>query len=284
MFSGCKENRYKFAKILTKQSFYDVEDCSCGKQVFKYQDTTKNIFIAKCSYVGNEYDTKNKKWIKAKKQPCDTFYVYHGTRPIFEEIKNCIVSNKKFIDPHKNLEEVLRSLFRFLLVSTHTTTLQEIDLLVKNKLKKEPRKIYYFPTVGHYMRESHRESYIDYRDRILSHPIIDLSIKIYKPKITFNNLPTIKKIEPVKIKSDFIDVSDIENTSDNDSDNDSDQESNSDSDNRGNSDYESIKNEYNDHEDPDDLDDLDDLEDPEDLYTDDFEDAGDAGDFEDNYN
>ena len=59
------------AKLLTKNDFNDLYECNCGKNLFKYTDESKNISYAKCNYVKEEYDIKNKKWIISKKQPCD---------------------------------------------------------------------------------------------------------------------------------------------------------------------------------------------------------------------
>jgi hypothetical protein len=193
--------RYKSAKNYTQSSFLEIDECFCGKKAFKYNDTSRNIFIAKCSMYSHDFDLKSKKWSKSKKQPCGFFCIYHGPRPVFKEIVNIIktVSVEKQVSPNEALEERLKLFFKFLFVSNHTSTLDEINLLVQNNLKRKPRIIYYYPTTTSFMKESHRESFIDYQTRIFSEKIIDRSIPI--------------KITPVKIQiSQF--VADPENDSD----------------------------------------------------------------------
>ena len=87
-------------------------------------------------------------------------------------------------------------IFQYLFVSNHSSTIQEIDLIVKYNLKRETRKIFYYPSIGH-LRVSHRETYEDYRDRIFSKKIIDLENILIKP--------TIIKIKSNKINN-FVDV------------------------------------------------------------------------------
>jgi hypothetical protein len=193
--------RYKSAKFYTHNDYLDIDECFCGKKAFKYNDTSRNIFIAKCSQCSQDFDLKSKKWTKSKKQPCDFFCIYHGPRPVFKEIVNVIktVSIEKQVSPDKALEDRLKLFFKFLFVSNHTSTLDEINLLVKNNLKRKPRIVYYYPTTTSFMKESHRESFIDYQTRIFSEKIIDRSVPI--------------KVVPVKIPiSQF--VADPENDSD----------------------------------------------------------------------
>ena len=225
--------------VLTKKDFLQIEECNCGKKPFKYIDTSKNIYTSKCNYTKEEYDIKSKKWIISKKQPCDFYCVYYGDRPIFEEVKKIIIKKaQKLQDPNKILYETLKGLFRFVFVSNHTATLDEINILVKNSLKKEPRKVYYYPSPGH-LRISHFELLEDYRDRIFSKKIIDLSniqqVKQQEKPIVYfkvrndQNKPSIIKpsiikpsiIKPSIIKpitSKFIVVSDDESGSDKEDD------------------------------------------------------------------
>jgi hypothetical protein len=158
-------------KVLTRNAFNEIDECDCGKPVFKYQDITKNQFIMKCPNTKYELDIKTRKWILSKKQPCKLYNVYQGERPVFSEIKNKVI--KPYVEK-LDLEKRLRLLFDYLLVSNHSSTIQEIDLLVINKLKREPRKSFYYPSIGH-LRVSHYESFEDYRDRIFSEKIIDKS-------------------------------------------------------------------------------------------------------------
>ena len=215
--------------VLTKKDFLQIEECNCGKKPFKYIDTSKNIYTSKCNYTKEEYDVKSKKWIISKKQPCDFYCVYYGDRPIFEEVKKIIIKKaQKLQDPNKILYETLKGLFRFVFVSNHTATLDEINILVKNSLKKEPRKVYYYPSPGH-LRISHFELLEDYRDRIFSKKIIDLSniqqVKQQEKPIVYfkvrndQNKPSIIKPSIIKpITSKFIVVSDDESGSDKEDD------------------------------------------------------------------
>jgi len=212
---------------LTKNEFDSITECDCGKPVFRYHNTSKNVFIIKCPNTRYEYDLKSRKWVISKRQPCDLYAVYNGSRPQLAEIKNKIIT--PYIEKC-DIEKRLRLMFDFLLVSKWSSTIQEIDLIVKNKLHREPRKVFYYPSIGH-LRVSHRESYTDYRDRIFSEKIVDRSE------------PVVKQIKNVKIKQrqeyDFV-VDTLENTeSDRESDSEKSREySDSDSDSeRGDSDY-----------------------------------------------
>jgi len=168
-------------RFLTKDDFFSIEDCNCGKPVFRYHNTSKNMFVMKCGYSEQEYDIKTKKWITSKKQPCKMFYAYCGERPVFTEIKK-IIDNKINI-PETTLEERLKLLFSFLYVSNRTSTLSEIDILVITRLKREPRKIFYFPTTTLFMKESHRESFKEYETRIFSEKIIDRELYLTQPVV-----------------------------------------------------------------------------------------------------
>ena len=207
-------------KILTKKEFSDLCECDCGKPLFKFTDGSRNISYAKCNYTNEEYDVKKKVWIQSKKQPCNFLRIYHGERPIFKEIQKIIKA--KYVETY-DLERELRSLFSFLMVSNRTSTIDEINIIVRLKLRREPLKKYYFPSTTIFPRFSHFESYTDYRDRIFSEKIVDLShVPIEVPKKPpfkcfpgheylytidhsgFTNNTFSKKKKPKKKKSHFI--------------------------------------------------------------------------------
>ena len=229
--------------ILTKNDFFKIDECYCGKRVFRYHNSSKNYYVARCSNPKEEYDTKLKKWVNSKKQPCDFYCTHQGEPPIFLETNKTVLIKKEQIIPDKNktLEEKLKLLFQFVFVSNHTTTLDEINVVVLNNLKREPRKAYYYPSPGH-MRISHYESLEEYRDRIFSKKIVDLSYiveRIVKPKEKTNDILQImlqrnkstnsifvadnllvKPVKPVKpvISTNFIITSDDDNSSGDDED------------------------------------------------------------------
>lgn len=173
-------------EIVTKEKYHSFDQCKCGGPIFKYHDTTKNIFVGKCGYFSKvldiEKETKKKIWIPSKKPACDWICVYHGPRPVFNEINNTLNKfvERNITDPHKQLENKLKLLFKFLYLSNHTSTLDEINLLVKNNLYREPRKTFYFPSIGHFMRVSHYEPFDEYEKRIFSKKIIDVSSILYE--------------------------------------------------------------------------------------------------------
>jgi hypothetical protein len=223
-------------KPVTKEYFYECNECFCGKEPFKYHDVSKNIYIRKCKNIPKELDLKTKEWVDSKKQPCGFNIAYHAERPVFKEIQKVI--NNTF-NIKSSLESRLKSLFRFLEVSSHSSTLQEIDIIVQYTLNRPPRKIFYFPTTTLFMKESHRESYKDYQDRIFSEKIVDRSHellpKVVKPVVKKPNKRVVvkKSVKPVVKKdpgsiSQFIEVTDSEH-SDSDSDSDSEKDRESDS-------------------------------------------------------
>jgi len=216
---------------LTKKAFFEITECKCGKYPFKYHNTSKNEFILKCNTTKEEFDMKTKKWVKSKKQPCDMWYAYYGERPIFKEINNVLLKKAKTVSVNKDkiLEEKLRLLFQFVFVSNHTSTLDEINILVKNSLKREPRITFYYPSIGHFMRISHYEPLEEYRDRIFSQKIVDstdlqppVAPKVKEVKL----VPTLIKKSNKKVASvsNFIVTSDNE-LSENEYESESDRES-----------------------------------------------------------
>jgi len=181
----------KNVKFITKKQYDSIDECNCGGPVFKYNDTSRNIFVIKCGYfkkiIEINKQTKKKIWIAPKKTDCSWKCIYNGERPVFQEINKKINNfvECKNINVHKQLEEKLKLLFKFLYVSCHSTTLDEINILVENNLLREPRKKFYYPSIGPYMRVSHIESYEDYEKRIFSKKIIDMSYIIYKKNLVF---------------------------------------------------------------------------------------------------
>ncbi len=199
-----------YPKPLTKKDFFQIEECYCGKKPFSYTNVSTNTHVSKCSTVKEEYDIKTRKWVPSKKQPCEFNCVYYGERVVFNEIKNKLIQKaNRFENKDTALEKKLKLLFQFVFISSHSETLDEINIIVKNELLKEPRKIYYFPSPGH-LRISHYESLEDYRTRIFSEKIIDRShlikpdpkiecdITFFSPRELFPGLKTVKPVKPVK--------------------------------------------------------------------------------------
>jgi len=245
--------------FLTKKDFFQIEECKCGKSPFRYKDISKNVYVAKCPFVKEELDIKTRKWVQSKKQPCDMHIIFCEERPVFEEVKNTLIKRAQQL-PNKDsvLEEKLKLLFRFVFVSRHTSTLDEINILVKNTLHREPRKVYYFPSSDGNMRISHYEPLEEYRDRIFSEKIIDRGVLLPEqpppPKQKFDDffnirkflnlterkqvkqvkqIKQIKQIKQVKqdVKSEIISVSKFILVSDDDQDDDDQEDSEKESDN-----------------------------------------------------
>ena len=224
MNQSLKENKRPVP--LTKKDFFEIEECKCGKTPFRYHNTSKNEFIIKCNTPPEEYDLKLRKWTKCKRQPCDLLCAYYGERPIFEQIKKTLIKRANaHTDYNKILEEKLRLLFQFVTISNHTSTLDEINILVKNNLKKEPRKTYYSPSPSYFMPIVGYETLEDYRDRIFSEKIIDRTTSeeiTHNEPVVFVESPYIertvrrktpkvfKPVKPVKSNNNFIVVSDDE--------------------------------------------------------------------------
>jgi hypothetical protein len=169
----------------------------------------------KCGIVKEVFDvdpiTKKWIWVKAKKQQCKFNATYHGERHVFDQIpkKNKIILVE---NPHKKLYNDLKRLFRFVLIDPKKSVLQEIDIIVKNKLFRIPRRIYYFPTAGPFMEESHREPLQKFHDRIFSREIIDKSYKIIKNNISesINSESELEETESDIEESDTEEVIDSE--------------------------------------------------------------------------
>jgi len=168
---------------------YTDECPECGGSVFKYFDMSNYIYSIGCAKTKNCLDisVKNRTFIWSKnKKYCGWKEKFKVKKPksILNPIKQKSENTKKIKtiqEINKKLEDDLKFHFSYLKVSKNQSTLQIIELLVKNKLKREPRKIYYFVTAGPYLKISHYEKILDYEKRIFSEPIIDRSIKL-KPK------------------------------------------------------------------------------------------------------
>ena len=273
--------------ILTYHQYNDLEECNCGKPLFKYVNTSKNHYISKCMYIKEEYDIKTKKWITSKKQPCNALYIYYGERPVFKEINQKIgqiaptlnltnLNKNLLLDKNKILEKRLREMFTYLLVSSHSSTLDEINLIVKNNLKRETLKTFYSPTTKLWMKEVCKESFEDYQTRIFSKKIVDLDYQNYNNEnVKIDKIVKIVKTKPIKntVCSQFIVTSDSENDSESEAE--SEVESEIDiEDNRADSDVDDIE----------DIEDIEENEEAEDIFEemyDDVEDQGDSYDYND---
>ena len=229
------------------EDWKDTDSCPCGGPVLKYHYSSKNMYVVKCGYVKEtfEIDTKvnKKKWIrtKAKKQPCNFLSIFQG-----ESCEYHIEKDNKTVyvpeDPHKKLYNNLKSYFRFVFIEPRDTTIQEINLLVKNRLHRLPRKIYYHPKTGPFLVESHRETLQEYHDRIFSKEIIDKSV-VNKP-ITIKT-PT----DQLELEEEFIESDDEKEESDEETEIETEAETSSD--------IESV------------------IEDDQEVYDDDYDDEGD---------
>uniref|UniRef100_A0A6C0I9Z1 Uncharacterized protein n=1 Tax=viral metagenome TaxID=1070528 RepID=A0A6C0I9Z1_9ZZZZ len=187
------------ATSITFEDWKDLDICECGGPLFKYHDCSKNAFIAKCGHL-KEYQiidpvTKKKKWVKSKKQPCKYKGLYNNPdKRIFS--KTIEEKKESYIDPNKLLFDQLTALFEYIFIEPRPFVIQEIDYLVRTKLQKKPRQTYYFPTVGLFMTESHKESIADYHDRIFAEEIIDkteikpITITKYNNKFVVDDLET----------------------------------------------------------------------------------------------
>lgn len=172
--------------FVTKHQYDQIEECNCGGPVLKYHNTSRNEFIAKCGYfkkiIEIDKETKRKIWIAPKRVACDWRVMYAGERPVFKVINNILKKTpeiQKSLNVNERLEEQLRVLFLFLHVSNHSSTLDEINILVKNNLIREPK--------------TPLETFREFEERIFSKKIIDLSHTIELPQpeksVVFIDLP-----------------------------------------------------------------------------------------------
>jgi hypothetical protein len=170
---------------ITKKVYDSIEECQCGGPIFKYKDISNNAYVVKCGYLKKvieiDKNTKKKLWVVPKKSSCNWICVCNGEKPVFQEINKGIsnfIQNKVVGDIHKQLEEKLKLLFRFLYLGNHFVTLDEINVLVRNNLLREPRKTFLYPSTTLYINKVD-ESYEDYEKRIFSKKIIDMSYVNY---------------------------------------------------------------------------------------------------------
>jgi len=208
------QTSYKLADKITKGEWLDTDFCDCGKQIFKYQDTTNNVFVMKCKlpYSKDSSDGNT----SSKKQGCGMFKVYFGERPVYDFSSGTCKKDENN-ETNDLIFYKLDLLFKYVLVNqninTHKTSLsvQYINYLVKNKLKRL--------TLGNH--ENKTETIQEYKDRIFSRVLIDKTI-ILKQKNQKNQRTN---------ESHFIDLeSESDSANDSESDNDS-VESGSESDN-----------------------------------------------------
>jgi hypothetical protein len=205
-------------KPLTSKDFFQLDECHCGKSLFRYHNISKNEYIAKCATAPEEYDIKLKKWVNSKKQPCKCFYAYYAERPVFKDITPKIKKNRQLRqNKDQLLEDQLKSLFNFVFISNHSATLDEINIIVRLNLRREPLRSL--------------ETLLQYQSRIFSEKIIDLShlqdpVEQFNPVVYLShpflvrNKMVKKKSTKLKTKSSFIVVSDDESNNtacDNDS-------------------------------------------------------------------
>jgi hypothetical protein len=193
----------------------------------------------KCSVPVNEYSAKTKEWLPSKKPPCDLFCISIGDTPEFpitiirKKLSQLIDTQE---DRNKALKDKLAMLFRFATMSNRTSTMDEINYLVKVHLMREPRKTFYFPTTTVFMKISHRESIEDYSARIFANPIIDhmyIAPKVIHKKITKSRTP--------KKTHSFIETNELETASDEEVDSSSERSEGSDIDSeRDESDYDDL--------------------------------------------
>jgi hypothetical protein len=225
--------------FVTGKEYREIEECRCGGPVFKVHNTSKNEFVAKCGYfkkiIEIDRETKRKVWITPKKASCGWRVVYPGERPVFKELNKVLVKSVQ-IDKrtiHEQLEEKLKILFKFLHVSNHSSTLDEINILVTNNLLKEPK--------------NDDETFEDYEKRIFAKKILDVSHRAILPKIEtafkFYDLPCLRrtpspKTPPQKEKRTVSQFVEVEAEAESESDNETDRETEVESDNESRQDTE----------------------------------------------
>ena len=188
------DNKYSGIPEISLEDYNDYSECDCGGPLFKYHDSTRNVFVVKCGYVKETLDMKTKTWSKSKKQPCTFVNIHKSDSPDYNKL---VLPQRERVlpeNPHENLRENLESLFKFYKLAKKEITIQEINSLVKFKLNRKTRIVYYLVTAGPVLMESHRESMDDYYSRIFSKPIINTTIT--------KNTPITKK----KNKSHFIET------------------------------------------------------------------------------
>lgn len=198
-------NKYNNTPEISIEEWIDYEQCDCGGPIFKYHDTTSNVYVVKCGHVKETLDIKTRIWNKSKKQPCNFINIYRSDQPKYDNLIIPIREKYPEYDPHKSLFNNLEFLFNFYFLAKKDITIQEINSLVKFKLGRKIRMVYYLVTAGPILLESHREPMEDYQKRIFSIPIIDRTIK----KSTTKNTTTKNKchfIETELLSDDTLDT------------------------------------------------------------------------------
>jgi hypothetical protein len=233
-------NRYTSASRISFEEYSEIDECHCRKAVFKYTDVTRNISVLKCSSFGKEYIAKTKEWVDSKRPPCELFCICTGESPEFpvavvRKTLATVVDTQE--DRNKVLTDKLNILFRFAKMTTRTSTMDEINYLVRFHLGREPRKTYYFPTTTAFMKISHRESIEDYQTRIFSNPIIDLTF--VKPPEIKTKCKSKSRSKSKKTHS-FIETTELEEEIQSNTDGDSQGSDSEFESERGDSDYEDL--------------------------------------------
>lgn len=189
-----KTTYYSSANKITHEEWLDTEYCNCSKPVFKYHDVTNNVFVLKCKNGTGNLGSSNSGGVnnliesfenvdinpgttsKSKKTKCTLFEVYFGEEYSYTKQNKLSVAKKQTKkENNQNLKDRLEILFDYAKVNTINDrinlTIQEINYIVKFKLHRF--------TIGNFQRNGFNvsESLNDYRERILSRPIIDKSIK-----------------------------------------------------------------------------------------------------------
>ena len=154
--------------------------CNCGGKLNKWNNISDNTFHVMCAKPKYECDLKAKKWTKpsVRRRSCGYHKIFKGGKSHEFSEK---ISLKEELPPKKykfkahTLEEDLRQKFKYLLLSGHSGTLQQIDIIVKQKLKREPRRKYYNGQHNAFLYDE--EDIEVYYKRIFSQKIIDKSSK-----------------------------------------------------------------------------------------------------------
>lgn len=199
--------KYENIEEISLEEWLEYDECKCGGPLFKYHDTTCNVYVVKCGHVKESLDIKTRLWFPSKKQPCNFINICRGDeQPDYSDYSAPVRKKVEKINPHTFLAEKLDSLFKFYFLTKKDITIQEINSIVKFKLNRKIRYVYYLVTAGPILKESHREPMEEYYSRIFSRPIKDVNCLIQK------------KIKTPLIPSELSDSEseDVESASEND--------------------------------------------------------------------
>ena len=188
--------------LKSMEDWLTLEECQCGGPVFKYHNLSKNHFIVKCGYLRKSFDQKTKKYTLSKKQPCKYKDCFVGEPVSYDTLIYSKPKTSTLTVSQRNskLEERLIDLFNYYQLAEKSSTLQEIDIIVRTCLGRKMRYIYYSPTTTLFMTEVLKESIEDYRKRIFSKPIIDRRYSI-RNSVVKNKPPKITELS--KLLSDL---------------------------------------------------------------------------------